>query len=268
MREALLRRNITIIAIASVVLAGLITLIMKLRFFDTVNTSLTSANASYAQFTTDGAKLEQSLKEQRIAENNLIFAQEQTGVFRQRFRSLTFNLEGPNPVTAREATWRRYLNEYYSDYGVELRRVLIQAADESGVILTTSVKVQAPPANPEDVVSPPGGFLKPLADASGNLVNVHVEGSFANILRFFERINQSEVLTTVGSVGTTGVKLETSPLGEVASFNMTPYLVVTGPSALLPAAGASTATTGTAPAGPGGPPGPTAPVPSGTSPGP
>ncbi|BCM89454.1 hypothetical protein IAD21_01300 [Abditibacteriota bacterium] len=262
MREALLRRNITIISIASVVLAGLILLIMKLRFFDTVNADLTKSNGLFNTAVTTGADLEKNLIAERIALNNKSFAQQQTNAFRQRFRSLSFNLEPTPDEGPRKATWRRYLNEYYSDYGVELRRVLIQAADESGVILTTSVKVQAPPQNPEDVGTPPGGFLKPLTD--GNLVNVHVTGSWSNMLRFFERINQSEVLMTVGSTGTTGLKVESTGSGVVASFNMTPYLVASGPSAQLPTAAVSagTATQG----GIGSPTG--GPVPQSTSPAP
>ncbi|RYX81822.1 hypothetical protein EON83_22445 [bacterium] len=238
MREALLRRNITIIAIVSVVLAGLITLIMKLRFFDTVNADLTAATAAYEANKTEGGNLEKNLKNQRIAENNLIFAKEQTNVFRQRFRSLSFNLDTTTGNGPREATWRRYLNEYYSDYGVDLRRVLIQAADESGVILATSVKIQAPPQNPEEVVSPAGGFLKPLSDASASM---QVSGTLPNILRFFERLNQSEILMTTGSTGATGVRIESGALGARATFNMTPYLVASGPNALLPAASTTTA---------------------------
>lgn len=247
MREALLRRNITIISIVSVVLAGLILLIMKLRFFDTVNADITKANTTYESNKTTGAKLKDNLKALKIAQNNLTFAQQQTNVFRQRFRSLNFNLPPEPDAGPRIATWRRYLNEYNSDYGVELRRVLIQAADETGVIISTTVKVAAPPQNPEDVVTPPGGFLKPLSDTS---VSVQANGPLPNVMRFLERINQSEVLLTTGSTGSVGIKVESNALGVRATFNITPYLVATGPAAQLPAAtttapaaGAGTGTT-------------------------
>ncbi len=238
MRETALRRYITIISIASVVLAGLILLIMKLRFFDTVNTQLTQANTAYGTAANSAKELEPTLQAQKIAENNLVFAREQVNSFRARFRSLTFDIDPASGQGAKEATWRRYLNEFYTDYGVEMRRVLIQAADESGVVLSTSVKVQTPPQNPEDVVSPPGGFLKPLADGS---MTVTVAGTLPNILRFFDRINQSEVLMSTGNVSSPGVKLENSALGARASFTLTPFLVASGPSALLPAGGAAVA---------------------------
>ena len=260
MRENLLRRNITIIAIASVVLAGLILLIMKLRFFDAVNTKIAAANTAYGAQSLIAEKLGDNLQAQKIAENNRQFAGEQVNAFRARFRSLTFDLDDTK-AGARPATWRRYLNEYYTDYGVEMRRELIQAADESGVVLSTSVKVNAPPQNPEDVVSPPGGFLKPLADGS---LSVTVEGSFSNLLRFFDRINRTEILMTTGNITSPGVRLEATEAGERATFVLTPYLVASGPSAQLPTgapvvvAGGDAATTGS----------PSGPSPQSTRPGP
>lgn len=246
MREALLRRNITIISIVSVVLAGLILLIMKLRFFDTVNASLTAANTNYSTYEGNGKKLKDNLKSLKIAQNNLTFASDQTNVFRQRFRSLAFDLPPEPDAGPRVATWRRYLNEYNSDYGVELRRVLIQAADESEVIISTSVKVAAPPQNPEEVVTPPAGFLKPLSTTS---VSVQASGPLNNVMRFLERINQSEVLLTTGSTGSVGIKVEAAPLGVRATFNITPYLVATGPAAQLPAPAAAPSTGSAAPGG-------------------
>ncbi len=246
MRENILRRNITIIAIVSVVLAGLILLIMKLKFFDTVNAQIAVANSAYGTAANTAAGLGPALQTQKIAENNRDLAGEQVQAFRARFRSLTFDLEPTSGKGARNATWRRYLNEYYTDYGVEMRRELIQAADESGVILATSVKVNAPPQNPEDVVSPPGGFLKPLSDGS---ISVTVEGSFANLLRFFNRINQLEILMTTGNITTPGVRLEATDVGERATFVLTPYLVASGPSALLPAGAAPATGAATAPGG-------------------
>ncbi len=234
MRETALRRTIIAISVVSVILAGLIALVMKLRFIDDVNTKIAAETASYGTDSAAAQKLASSLQAQKIAENNRDFAKEQVDAFRARFRSLAFDVQPDSSKGAREATWRRYLNEYYTDYGVELRRELIQAADESGVIINTSVKVNTPPQNPEDVAAPPSGFLKPLA---GDTLSVTVEGTLPNILRFFNRINQMEILTTTGTVSSPGMKLETSTLGTKTTFTLTPYLLATGPSAQLSGGG-------------------------------
>lgn len=252
MRANILRRNITIIAVVSVVLAGLILLIMKLRFFDKVNADITAANNAYNTAAGTAKGLEAALTAQKIAENNLGYAREETNAFRQRFRSLQFNVSGTKGQ--RDVTFRNYLNEYYSDYGVELRKELIQAADESGVVVRTSVKVQAPPQNPEDVVTPTGGFLKPLTDQT---MSIEAVGKLPNVIRYFNRINQSEILTTTGG----GFRLENSNPNNVrVTFTLTPYLVASGPDALLPG-GAAAATPGTGTSGV-----PGSPNPGGTSP--
>jgi len=241
--SALRNRNIAVVAIAFV-LAIILALVWKLRFFDTVNAQLTTAQTNLVTQSATAKKLEASLTAQKIAEVNKDLAERQVAVFRQRFRSLNYDLA--SSPGAREATFRRVLNEYFTDYGVELRRELIQAADESGVIINTSVKVQTPPQNPEDVVAPPTGFSKPLD--SGTMA-VTITGTLPDILRFFERINQSEILMTVGSSAQTGLRLENT-VGNAsvikASFTLTPYLLATGPDAALPTGGA---TSGAAPTG-------------------
>jgi len=236
--SALRNRNIAVVAIAFV-LAIIIALVWKLRFFDAVNAQLTTAQTSYQTQSATAKKLEASLTAQRIAEVNKDLAERQVNVFRQRFRSLDYDLA--SSPGAREETFRRVLNEYFTDYGVELRRELIQAADESGVIINTSVKVQTPPQNPEDVVAPPTGFSKPLD--GGGTMSVEITGTLPNILRFFERINQSEILMTVGSSTQTGLHLENTVADSSiikATFTLTPYLLATGPDAALPAGGATT----------------------------
>jgi len=236
--SALRNRNIAVVAIAFL-LALIVALVWKLRFFDNVNAQLNTAQSSLVTQSATAKKLEASLTAQRIAEVNRDLAERQVTVFRQRFRSLNYDLN--SSPGAREATFRRVLNEYFTDYGVELRRELIQAADESGVIIATSVKVQTPPQNPEDVVAPPTGFIKPLD--GGGTMSVTITGTLPNILRFFERINQSEILMTVGSSTQTGLKLENTASDASiirATFTITPYLLATGPDAALPGGGATT----------------------------
>lgn len=229
MRESALRNRIYAALAIAFLLAIISTLVWKLRFFDAINADLTKTQSAYEASNLNAKKLEPSLVEQRIAELNQDLARRQTNAFRARFRSLNFDLATPG---AREATFRRYLNEFYTDYGVEVRRQLIQAADESGVLIQTSIKVQVPPQDPEDVVAPPSGFLKPL---DGGTIAVTVTGTLPNILRFFERINQSEILMTVGSSSGAGVRLENASPFTKASFTLTPYLLASGPNALLPA---------------------------------
>ena len=236
MRATALRNTIIAISVVSVILAGLIALVMKLRFIDAVNTQIAAETTAYDTDSTAAKKLASSLQAQKIAENNRDFAKEQVDAFRARFRSLSFDVEPASGKGAREATWRRYLNEYYTDYGVELRRELIQAADESGVIIVTSVKINTPPQNPEDVVAPPSGFLKPLTTDS---LPITVEGTLPNILRFFNRINQSEILTTTGTTTSPGMRVENTALGVRATFTLTPYLLATGPSAQIAGGGAT-----------------------------
>jgi len=255
MSESALRiRNYAVGAIA-LVLAIIISLVWKLRFYDAVSAELTTTQTAYETASTNAKKLEASLTAQRVAELNKDLAQQQVAAFRQRFRSLNYDLN--SSAGAREGTFRRVLNEYYTDYGIELRRQLIQAADESGVIIQTAIKVQTPPQNPEDVVAPPTGFIKPL-DGGGTMA-VTLTGTLPNILRFFERINQSEILMTVGSGssaatgtgtgagsstsggggggGGIGFKLENASPTIKATFTLTPYLLASGPDAALPGGG-------------------------------
>ena len=150
--------------------------------------------------------------------------------FRKRYRNLEFNLTSEG---ATQATWIRLLNEHFADYGLELRRQLVQAADESGVVINTAAKIENPPQVPENVIPPPSGFAKPV---TGGALSVTVTGSASAILRFFDRINKAEILMGVGNV-----KLEgTSPLIS-ASFSLTPYLVASGDSANLPGAASAAA---------------------------
>ena len=185
----------------------------------------------------------------------------QLAFLQTRYRSLFFDkLEGDGILADvnRDRTWRRWMNEYYSEFGVSARQELIAAADETGVIIKTSIKVDAPPKVPEDVVPPASGFLKPTA-ASGGALGVTITGTFPDILRFLNRINLSPILMSVGNIKLDGY----SPTIN-ATFTITPYLMSRGteittsvaqPAADAPAGGAPPGGA-PGPAGPGGgPPG-------------
>ena len=205
-------------------------LVWKLRSYDKVNADIAAAQGELETARTSAEGLGAALLAQAKAEHQLELAQSQVGYFRARFRNLPFDL---NSDGARNATWIRYMNEYYSEFGLAARSQLIAAADETGVLVNTTVKVEAPPQNPEDVVSPPSGYLKPIA---GGTITLEVTGPLPNILRFFERINQAQILMLIGNV-----KLEGTAPTIKATTTVTPYLVTSGPSAQLAAPAAAPA---------------------------
>ena len=216
--------------------------VWKLKFYDEVTQQISDAQTAYGAAKTTAATLDQELKDAAVAKENLSLAKDELQYFRQRFRSLNFDLT-PSPGDGRRnRTWQGYMNEYFADYGLEVRRQLLRAADETGVILDTSLKVDAPPQVPENVVAPPSGFLKPV---SGGSMTVTVGGDLGSILRFLERVNRSPVLMTVGAI-----KLEGASPAIRATFTITPYLVGTGPSIVLPAGALPAAATPVDPANP------------------
>lgn len=204
--------------------------VWKLKFYDDVTQQITTANAALTTAKTEGAKLGSELKTAAQAKENLSLAKDELEYFRRRYRSLRFDLPPAANAPARLNTWRGYMNEYAFNYGVEVRRQLINAANETGVVLNTSLKVDAPPQVPENVVAPPSGFLKPV---TGGNMTVDVTGDLGSILRFLERVNRSPILMTVGAI-----KLEGASPTIRATFTITPYLVATGPSIKLPAGAA------------------------------
>ena len=210
--------------VGAFVLIVAMVLVWKFRFYDNIVSQLATTEANYKTADDTADKLAPTLKAALLAQQRLDLAQGELQYFRTRYRSLPFDLtqsavSGQGP---RNATFVRYLNEYASNFGLEARRQLIRAADESGVQIKTNIKVDAPPQNPEDIVSPPNGLLKP----AGAPLAVSVTGTFGSILNFFQVINRSEILMVIGNVKMTG----TSPAIE-ATFTITPYLLVSGPSA-------------------------------------
>jgi hypothetical protein len=261
-KETRLRRIILGIGIGTFVLLVAVVLVWKLKFYDTVNADIATQQTAYDTAKAQADKLPTALADKTKAEQKKKFAQAQLDYLRLRFRSLSFDLSSPG---ATEATFGRYLNEYFEGYGLALRRQLLTAAAESGVQLDTKAAVVTPPQTPETVQAPPSGFLKPL---TGGSLDMTVIGSYENILRFLDRINHSEILMTVGNIklakgGTTGGASATTTASAsdsiTANFLVTPYLLATGPSAPvgtppLPAGAAPAAGAPGDPNAPGGPP--------------
>ena len=228
--------------IGAFVLTVAMVLVWKFKFYDQVVQKLDTSTKAYATSSGNAAKLSKTRVAALLAYQKLGLAQGELAYFRTRYRSLQMNVE-PDPVAGfgpRDATFVRYLNEYSRDFGLAARGQLIRAADESGVKIDTSIKVDAPPQNPEDVKAPDSGFLKPETDA----LDVTVTGTLDDILRFFQIINRSEILMVVGNV-----KLEGLSPSIKASFTLTPYLLVTGNSAKqkeIPGLAGGASTTGAA----------------------
>ena len=219
--------------IGAVVLFVAMLLVWKFRFYDQTVAQLNTTNTDLQTAQTEAGKLGARQKAALLAEQRLGYAQGELDYFRTRYRSLPLDLTEAPGNGPRYQTFVRYLNEYSSGFGLQARAQLIRAADESGVLIDTNIKVDAPPQNPEDVTSPPSGFLKPQTAP----LDVSITGTFDALLRFFQIINHSEILMVVGNVKLEGVSPEIK-----ATFTITPYLMASGPSATVAAiAGAAPA---------------------------
>jgi hypothetical protein len=249
-----------------------------------------------------------ALDEQKKSEDRLKYLDAQLFYFRQRYRSLPFGDIGTDPANLTDLqranrinAWRRWLNEYYSDYYDSLRGSLISIAQETGVDINAgSPRIDAPPKAPEDLVIPPTGFFRPASNTNNGVLNITVTGSLDNILRFFTRVNYSPILMVIGNVkldiaggnnqggqqgapsgppGATGqpnallasnTTDPTQPPNLTATFTVTPYLLASGEGAKLQTGVANLAqpAAGTVPTGPPGstPTGPPGTTPSGPPP--
>ena len=271
MRENKLKQLIIGIVVGTFVLLIAIVLVWKFKFYDTVNVQIAQQQQAYDTAKAKGEGLPQALVAQKKAEQKQRFAQAQLDYLRLRFRSLSFDTTSPGATLA---TLARYQNEYFGTRGVgfgpALRRQLLRAALQSNVELTTKAAVSPPPQMPEDVKVPPSGFLKPITSDS---LAISVSGPVDNIEKFLNLVNRSEILMVVGNIrlakggagtpgGTAG---STSSDTLTATFTVTPYLLATGPSAVVaappgtgaavaPAAG-DPAAAGLAPGGLAAPPG-------------
>lgn len=248
MKETKLKRGIIISLVVTFVLLIGMVVAWNMVLIRPLKEEIAKAQDEYKKEKTDADRLKTALEKQAQAEQNAELVNLQLAYFRRRYRSLNFTDDMTKPGV-REAVWLRYMNEYFADYGLELRRELIQVANETGVVINTSVKVDPPPQLPEQVAPPPSGYLKPV---TGGALATTVTGPLPDIMRFLNRISQSPILMAVGNV-----KLDGFSPNIKASFTITPYLVGTGNEVKLPA--------GAAPAAPAGegetPPGETPPTP-------
>jgi hypothetical protein len=196
-----------------------IIVVWKLKFYDDVTSKLEQTNRDYETQSTTAKDLSKNLLAAAIAKDRAVLAKQELNYFRNRFRSLNFDLADEG---RRNRTWGGYMNEYFADYGLAMRRELVQAAQDANVILATKLQVDPPYQLPEEVVAPASGFLKPV---TGGTITVDIIGSLPNILAFLQRINRSAILMSVGTI-----KLEgPSPLTK-ATFTVTPFLVAKGPA--------------------------------------
>lgn len=237
--EARIRRNLIILAVSTFLLVVIITTAWFLLLVRPQKENLTKTQANYEARKTLADGLAKALAAQRKSEDELGYAQEQmefltgTADRQGRFRSLYFGeINGNSDANkaARLVTWHRWLNEYYAGFGQAFSDELIRIARVSGVILKTDgqIKVDAPPRNPEDVKPPAHTFMMPLSNSNGGAVNISITGDLPHILRFFEEVNQASILMVVGNV-----KLQGYSPRITASFPLTPYLLASGPGAVV-----------------------------------
>lgn len=217
--ETKLRRGIYLTFGITFALIVAIIVVWKLKFYDDVTAKLEQNARDYTTASTTAKDLSNNLLAAAVAKDKAVLAKQQLNYFRNRFRSLNFDVTDEG---RRNRTWRGLMSEYFADFGLSVRRELIQAAQDSNVVLNSSLKVDYPAQMPENVAPPASGFLKPV---TGGNMTVDVVGPLPNIIGFFERINQSSILMTVGAI-----KLEgPSPITK-ATFTITPYLLAKGPS--------------------------------------
>lgn len=172
-----------------------------------------------------GKQLGENLAKKVKHEKNVILLNDQLEAYRNRFRSINYDF---TTDAARQTTWRGLMTEYSREYGLALRQEVVDAAEESGVDITSSAKINNPDQKPEDVAVP-GGFLKPV---TGGTLSVSLEArSFNDVLRFLNRINKSRILMYVGNV-----KLEGYAPAIKVNMTLTPFLLTRGPAVKLPAA--------------------------------
>ncbi|HEX8465215.1 MAG TPA: hypothetical protein VF627_11410 [Abditibacterium sp.] len=243
MEITLRRRIIATFAVTFVLIVATI-VIWKLKFYDAVNAQLVATDTAYTAAKAEADKLPAAVQDEAQAKENLALAQAEMESFRSRFRALSFDLTDAGRT---DRTWRGYMTEYSSGYGIAVRNELLQAAQDAGVTINTSLKVDAPPQVPEAIVAPTSGFLKPV---SGGNLSIEAVGAFPDLLNFFERVNRSPILMTVGAV-----RLEGASPQITATFTVTPYLLATGPSIQLAGGAPAPATDAAAGGAPGGPPG-------------
>lgn len=210
-----------------------------------------TSNLSQLKTTAGGlAAAKQALVDAEVKEKHL---SQQITFFRNRYRAFDYESWTPagNPQLSaaqnkalQEKIWRAQMKEFSYVYGPRLMGELIGAAQSSGVQLAgldkLKITVQDPPKGPEDLSIPPNGLFKPTGEAP---LAVEIHGSLNNILSFFKKIHQGQILMKVGN----SLKLTGSSPNVTATFTVQPYLVAKGDGVQL--SGAAAAPAGGAPAG-------------------
>ncbi|HEX8551115.1 MAG TPA: hypothetical protein VF681_06110 [Abditibacteriaceae bacterium] len=240
-RSIIILIGLTVLILIGMVLGWLIVLMRPQQ------EKIAAVQKEYNERKTEADKLPGNLVAQRAAEDKQRYVEGQLAFFRGdaqsrwqgRYRTFVFSelgdpaSETPEQKALRIGVWRRQLREYFSEYGEALRATLIRAAnatddprDGKKFVLSTSVKVDAPPKAPEDVTVPPNALMKPTGATGGGALSVTVTGSFNEIKNFFTRINREPILFNISNVKLAGV----SP-NIATSFTITPYLLATGPGA-------------------------------------
>jgi len=260
--ERRIRRNFIILGVVTAVIVIGMAVGWYVALIRPQKEATVAQQAEYDKEKAEADRLYAAIQEEAKAKQNLRYVQGQLRFLQSRYRSLYFDFGEPTETPLRKAdspdvqdakknvTWRRWLNEYYAGYGLALQRELVDAANDSGVLINTSFKVDAPPKAPEEVIPPPNGFFKP----TGGSLALDVTGSLAAIMTFLRRLNSmsSDILLVVGNIKLDG----TSPTIK-ATFPVTPYLLATGKPVTLQAvaapapAGAAPGAPAGAPAGPG-----------------
>ncbi len=238
MQEKIIKRNIIIAVVVTLLLViGMVaawgTLLVKPQAKEIAETE-----GKYTERKQVADDLPKELENLKKAEDQRAYVEGQLAFFQHRYRSLYFgDISNTDPnvqQAARETTWRRWMNEFYTGYGIALRDELVNAANATGVTINTAVKVVAPPRAPEEVAAFASGLYKP----TGGPLNVTITGSLSNILQFFNRINQSSILLLIDR----NIRLEGYSPDIKVTFSLTPYLLAAGPGAKSGFGGAAPAT--------------------------
>ena len=178
MEESLIRRNLLILGGVTFLLIVIMILAWFYLLVKPQKELIAKTEQTYQARKAVADRLPTALTEQVKAEQRVEYLKGQVSFFQQRYRNLYFDPMG-DPATetveqkaARISVWRRWMNEYYSTYALALRRNLISTANATGVIINTTVKVDAPPQAPEDVAPPPNGIFRPTGGTGAGALAV------------------------------------------------------------------------------------------------
>jgi len=227
LQESTIKRNIIILLVVTFLLLVIMAVAWGFALNRPLLENIAKEHERYDTRSAVAAKLPQALIDQTKAEQQKVYVANQLAFFQQRYRHLDFDYgSATDPKEVQDSkklqTWQRYMNEYFSSYGLSLKNELLNAADASGVSINTAIKISPPPKVPEELPPTPPGFLTPI-DSAGNNLAVTIVGTYPSIIDFFNRINTSSILMAISPV-----KLEGASPGIKVTFTVTPFLVQTG----------------------------------------